>query len=120
MLVKVIFLRVSDGLFIYALLGEFALGSESATLLFAVVFVVPKSVLAGDIEKMIRQRGGKKLESLKLFDIYEGGQIKTGFKSLAYALVFRDMEKTLADDEVNAAMKKILNGLESMGIELRS
>ena len=82
--------------------------------------VVPKSVLAGDIEKMIRQRGGKKLESLKLFDIYEGGQIKAGFKSLAYALVFRDMEKTLADDEVNAAMKKIINGLESMGIELRS
>jgi phenylalanyl-tRNA synthetase beta chain len=30
------------------------------------------------------------------------------------------MEKTLADDEVNGAMKKILNGLESMGIELRS
>ena len=82
--------------------------------------VVPKAVLAGDIEKMIRQRGGKILESLKLFDIYEGGQIKSGFKSLAYALVFRDMEKTLADDEVNAAMKKILNGLESMGIELRS
>ena len=82
--------------------------------------VVPKNVLAGDIEKMIRQRGGKKLESLKLFDIYEGGQIKAGYKSLAYALVFRDMEKTLADDEVNAAMKKILNGLESMGIELRS
>ncbi|MCR5128242.1 MAG: phenylalanine--tRNA ligase subunit beta [Lachnospiraceae bacterium] len=82
--------------------------------------VVPKTVLAGDIEKMIRQRGGKKLESLKLFDIYEGGQIKAGYKSLAYALVFRDMEKTLADDEVNGAMKKILNGLESMGIELRS
>ncbi|MBR1471894.1 MAG: phenylalanine--tRNA ligase subunit beta [Lachnospiraceae bacterium] len=82
--------------------------------------LVPKSVLAGDIEKMIRQRGGKKLESLKLFDIYEGGQIREGHKSLAYALVFRDMEKTLADEEVNAAMKKILNGLESMGIELRS
>ena len=78
--------------------------------------VVPKNVLAGDIEKMIRQRGGKKLESLKLFDIYEGGQIKAGYKSLAYALVFRDMEKTLADAEVNAAMKKSLNGLERMGI----
>ena len=82
--------------------------------------VVPKEVLAGDIEKMIRQRGGKKLEDLSLFDIYEGSQIKEGFKSMAYSLVFRDKEKTLEDDEVNAAMKKILNGLESLNIELRS
>ncbi|MBO4456896.1 MAG: phenylalanine--tRNA ligase subunit beta [Butyrivibrio sp.] len=82
--------------------------------------VVPKSVLAGDIEKMIRQRGGKKLEALTLFDIYEGSQIKEGFKSMAYSLVFRDKEKTLEDDEINSAMKKILNGLESLGIELRS
>lgn len=82
--------------------------------------VVPKSVLAGDIEKMIRQRGGKKLESLELFDIYEGAQIKSGFKSMAYSLAFRDKEKTLEDDEINSAMKKILNGLESLGIELRS
>ncbi len=82
--------------------------------------VVPKDVLAGDIEKMIRQRAGKKLESLELFDIYEGAQIMTGFKSMAYSLVFRDKEKTMEDDEVNSAMKKILNGLESMNIELRS
>ncbi|MCR5670653.1 MAG: phenylalanine--tRNA ligase subunit beta [Butyrivibrio sp.] len=82
--------------------------------------VVPKEVLAGDIEKMIGQRGGKKLESLELFDIYEGSQIKEGFKSMAYSLVFRDKEKTLEEEEINAAMKKILNGLESLGIELRS
>ncbi len=82
--------------------------------------VVPKDVLAGDIEKMIRQRAGKKLESLELFDIYEGAQIMTGFKSMAYSLVFRDKEKTMEDDEVNSAMKKILNGLELMNIELRS
>ena len=82
--------------------------------------VVPKNVLAGDIEKMITQRGGKKLESLELFDIYEGSQIKDGFKSMAYSLVFRDREKTLEEEEIASAMKKILNGLESLGIELRS
>lgn len=82
--------------------------------------VVPKEILAGDIEKTIRQRGGKILESLSLFDIYEGDQIKAGYKSIAYSLVFRDMTKTLDDNEVNAAMKKILNGLESMNIELRA
>jgi phenylalanyl-tRNA synthetase beta chain len=82
--------------------------------------VVPKAVLAGDIEKMIRQRGGKKLEELTLFDIYEGSQIKEGFKSMAYSLLFRDKEKTMEDDEINSAMKKILKGLQDLGIELRS
>lgn len=82
--------------------------------------VVPRNVLAGDIEKMIRQRAGKKLESLELFDIYEGSQIKLGYKSMAYSLTFRDKEKTMEDEEINAAMKKIINGLDSMDIELRS
>ncbi len=82
--------------------------------------VVPKNVLAGEIEKMIRQRGGKKLEKLELFDIYEGSQISAGFKSMAYSLTFRDKEKTMEDEEINGAMKKILNGLESLDIQLRS
>ena len=81
--------------------------------------VVPKEILAGDIEHMIVQRGGKILESYKLFDIYEGSQIQKGYKSMAYSIVFRSLEKTLEEAEVSAAMKKILNGLESMGIELR-
>ena len=57
--------------------------------------VVPKSVLAGDIEKMLEQRGGKILESYQLFDVYEGSQIKEGYKSMAYSIVFRDHERTL-------------------------
>ena len=81
--------------------------------------VVPKEVLVGDIEAMIRQRGGKLLESYNLFDIYEGEQIKEGFKSVAYSITFRASDRTLTDDDVNATMKKILNGLDSMGIELR-
>ncbi len=82
--------------------------------------VVPAGVSAGEIEKMIRQRGGKTLESLKLFDIYEGEQIGKGFKSMAYSLAFRNKEKTLSDEEVQGTMKKILNGLSGMNIELRS
>ena len=81
--------------------------------------VVPKTVLAGQIEKIILQRGGKILESFELFDIYEGEQIDKDHKSMAYALSFRDKTKTLQDDDVNAAMKKIMNGLEGLGIELR-
>lgn len=82
--------------------------------------VVPKEVLAGQIEEILEQRGGKILESYHLFDIYEGSQIKEGYKSMAYSVVFRDPEKTLEESEITAAMKKILNGLTSLGIELRS
>ena len=81
--------------------------------------VVPKNILAGQIEAMIEQRGGKLLESCNLFDIYEGEQIKEGFKSVAYSITFRAKDRTLEENDVTAAMKKILNGLESMGIELR-
>ena len=55
----------------------------------------------------------------KLFDIYEGAQIKTGFKSVAYSIVFRAKDKTLEDADVSAAMDRILKALEGMGIELR-
>lgn len=82
--------------------------------------VVPKEVLAGQIEEVLEQRGGKILESYELFDIYEGSQIKDGYKSMAYSVVFRDHDKTLEESEINAVMKKILNGLTGLGIELRS
>ncbi len=82
--------------------------------------VVPKSVLAGQIEAVIAQRGGKILEDYRLFDIYEGDQIKDGYKSMAYSITFRAKDRTLEEADVTGAMKKILNGLEGMGIELRS
>lgn len=82
--------------------------------------VVPKNVLVGDIEKVIEQRGGKILEEYQLFDIYEGSQIKPGYKSVAYSITFRAKDRTLEDNDVSGAMKKILNGLEGLGIELRA
>lgn len=81
--------------------------------------VVPKAVLAGDIEKIFEQRGGKILESYQLFDIYEGAQIKPGFKSLAYTLTFRAKDRTLEETDIASVMKKIMNGLDRLGIELR-
>ena len=82
--------------------------------------VVPKSILAGQIEEMIIKRGGQNLEGCELFDIYEGAQIKAGFKSMAYSITFRAKDRTLGESDITAAMKKIWNGLESMGIEIRS
>lgn len=82
--------------------------------------VVPKEILVGQIEAMISQRGGKILESYQLFDVYEGTQIKEGYKSVAYSITFRAKDRTLEEADINGAMKKILNGLQSMGIELRA
>lgn len=82
--------------------------------------VVPKEILVGQIEAVIAQRGGKILESYALFDIYEGAQIKHGYKSIAYTITFRAKDRTLEDADITAAMKKILNGLQGLGIELRS
>ena len=80
---------------------------------------VPKSVLVGDIEKVIAQRGGKILESVNLFDVYEGSQIKEGFKSVAYSISFRAKDRNLEEADIVGSMKKILNGLEQLGAELR-
>ena len=82
--------------------------------------VVPKEILVGQIEDMIAQRGGKILESCELFDIYEGAQILAGHKSVAYSITFRAKDHTLEEKEITAVMNKILNGLQSMGIELRA
>ena len=51
--------------------------------------------------------------------VKKGSQIKEGFKSVAYSITFRAKDRTLEESDISAAMKKILNGLQSMGIELR-
>ena len=78
-----------------------------------------KEVLAGDIEKVISKKGGKLVESYELFDVYEGSQLVKGFKSLAYKIVFRAKDHTLKDDEVNAAMDKIIKALAEIEVVLR-
>lgn len=81
--------------------------------------VVPKSVLAGDIEHVFESKGGKLLESYELFDIYEGTQIQAGHKSIAYSLSFRAKDRNLEETDITAAMNKIVKALEELGAELR-
>lgn len=82
--------------------------------------LVPKEITVGQIEDIITQRAGKLLEACKLFDLYEGAQVRAGYKSVAYSITLRALDHTLTDDEIGATMKKILNGLNGLGIELRS
>lgn len=81
--------------------------------------VVPKDILVGQIEDVIAERGGRLLESYELFDIYEGAQVLSGHKSVAYSITFRAKDHTLEEKEVTSVMNKILNGLKGLGIELR-
>jgi phenylalanyl-tRNA synthetase beta chain len=82
--------------------------------------LVPLKVTAGEIEDVLAQRAGKLCESVELFDIYIGAQVLAGYKSMAYKVTLRAQDHTLTDDEINSVVKKILNGLERLGISLRS
>ena len=82
--------------------------------------VIKDSVFVKDIEKSIKENGGKLIESVKLFDVYQGSQIEKGYKSVSYSITFRAADRTLVDDDVNPAMKKILTALEKdFGANLR-
>lgn len=81
--------------------------------------VMKKTVLAGQVEEVIRQSGGKLLEAYHLFDIYEGENVGADEKSLAYSIRFRAADRTLEDKDVTAVMDKILKKLETLGVALR-
>lgn len=82
--------------------------------------VINEKVFVKEIESVIRKKGGKLLEAINLFDVYQGSQIEKGFKSVSYSITFRAQDRTLVDDDVNAVMKKILSALESeLGAILR-
>jgi len=85
-----------------------------------IAFLVKDEIMVQDIQKVLKQRGGKLLESYNLFDIYKGEQIKEGHKSIAYKLIFRAGDHTLTEKEITKAMSKIMQGLEmELNAELR-
>ena len=72
------------------------------------------------IEKIIRQAGGKLLEQVQLFDVYQGAQIEAGKKSVAYSLKFRAADRTLSDEDIDPALTKIFAKLKENDCILRS
>ena len=82
--------------------------------------LVKDDIIVKDIENIIKDKGGKLVENIQLFDVYKGKQIQDGFKSVAYNISFRSADKTLTDDEIASPMKKILKELEDkLGAQLR-
>ena len=85
-----------------------------------IAIVVDESTLAGDVEDTINKSGGNLVEKISLFDIYRGAQIEKGKKSMAYAIVYRDPQKSLTDKDVNKVHDRILQNLQkNLGAELR-
>ena len=85
-----------------------------------IALLVDDAVLVQEIEDCIKKAGGNLVEKVELFDIYKGKQIPEGKKSIAYAIAYRDENKTLQDKEVNKVHDKILKSLEyKLGAALR-
>ncbi|MGL5152349.1 MAG: phenylalanine--tRNA ligase subunit beta [Clostridium sp.] len=85
-----------------------------------IALLVDDELLSQEIEMTIRQTGGTLVEKVELFDIYKGAQIPEGKKSIAYAIAYRDEQKTLTDKDVNKVHDKILRALQfKLGATLR-
>ena len=81
--------------------------------------VAPVSVTSGDIVALIKEHGGEYLESVSIFDVYEGEHIEAGYRSLAYNLQFRSMEGTLNDEDIDGAIRAIIDALATKNCKLR-
>ena len=81
--------------------------------------VAPVSVTSGDIVALIKEYGGEYLESVSIFDVYEGEHIEAGYRSLAYNLQFRSMEGTLNDEDIDGAIQTIIDALATKNCKLR-
>ncbi|MBQ6371156.1 MAG: phenylalanine--tRNA ligase subunit beta [Firmicutes bacterium] len=77
-----------------------------------IALLVDEDMEVGRIEKVIKEFGGKILETVRLFDVYRGQQVEDGKKSVAFSLVYRDKDKTLTDEEVTEVHSKVLDALK--------
>ena len=82
--------------------------------------VVDKEILSDTPTGLIYATGGELVESVRLFDVYEGEQVPEGKKSLAYAITYHSATETLTDKAVNALHNKVVKHLnQKLGAELR-
>lgn len=81
--------------------------------------VMDKNVTNGETVKYIKKFSDKTLQNIEIFDIYTGGQLPEGKKSMAYHLTFMMPDRSLTLEEVDKTVNKILYNLKNVGIELR-
>ena len=83
-------------------------------------FVVDRNVPVLTIEKLMKAAIGDILEKIELFDVYEGVQVGPFKKSVAFSLTLRGHDRTLTDEEANAATNRAVNAAASVGAILRA
>ena len=69
---------------------------------------VPEAITNADLVNAIKEKGGRYLVSVSLFDVYAGSHIEAGEKSMAYTLTYLNEDATLTEEEVNAAFEKVV------------
>ena len=85
-----------------------------------IAVVVDAGTPAGEVVAHVRDSGGDLLATCRVFDVYEGPQVGEGRKSLAIHLVFQAPDRTLTDEEADAARERIVDALsERFGATLR-
>jgi len=84
-----------------------------------IAVVCDKATPVLSLQRAIENAVGKNLESVKLFDVYQGEQIEKDKKSVAFSLTLRAADRTLTDEEADSAVKKALNALSELGAVLR-
>lgn len=83
-------------------------------------FVMPSDLAASAVEDVIRKTGGPLLKDVYVFDVFEGGQLQPGQRSVAYRLIFQDANATLEDSQVNALRDQIVGAIsQKYGLSLR-
>ncbi len=80
---------------------------------------LPEGVAAGEVLARVRAAGGETLGEAEVFDVYTGAQVGEGRRSLALALSFRALDRTLTDEDVAPARARIVDALREIGGELR-
>jgi len=75
-------------------------------------FVVLDTIPAASVERTLRRTGGDLLESVDLFDVYRGGSLPEGSRSLAFHLRFCALDRTLTDDEVGGLRARCIEAVE--------
>ena len=84
-----------------------------------IAVIAPRELPAVELELCIREAGGDLVEQVVLFDVYQGGQIPPGKRSLAFAIRYRSPKKTLTDEEVNRLHQQVTLALAEKGALLR-
>ncbi len=107
-----LYLYIDRVLEYYSISREYKDYSLFPPVYFDLAFIVDQNIPSGEVMKLIKNKAGKDLESIRLFDVYEGKPLDKDKKSLAYSLIFRSLDKTLKEEDVNKRIDDIIKAVK--------